>query len=522
MALAAAYVAAALIGFLAAPIHHAVSSAWPPAGIAVAALVLFGRRLWPGILLGAFVANLLAAVALPAALVIAGGNTLEALTALWMLQRAGFRPSMDRLRDVLALGIAAILASIPAASIGVFTLAMAGSDPYGGLDLLWLLWFTGDAIGIAVVAPLALTWLSGPRLKLTTGIIEPTLLVLGLGVLTGLVVGRASPFVYPVFPLAGLAAYRLGPRGAAVANVTVGAVAAFFTIQGVGSFVAASASPGQNLFLFQAFVALLSITTLSSAAVLTERRNAEADLRESQAHLTEAQTMAQVGSWRWEPANNRVEWSDELYHIYGLDRATFPATIEGYLDRVHPEDRERVGATVRTALERRSTFQLDERIVRPDGSVRVLETRGKVLAASQGRGVTMIGVCQDVTDARNARFMLEASEAKFATMFQASPVAICVIALDKGVVIDGNARFYEMLGNVPVGSVLDKSPRELGMWAEPGEMRDIIARLRKQGSVREIPVRYVTREGQERRALAALELMGINGRECAVTLFWRP
>jgi len=154
--------------------------------------------------------------------------------------------------------------------------------------------------------------------------------------------------------------------------------------------------------------------------------------------------------------------------------------------------------------------------------VRVLETRGKVLSAGPDRGLTMIGVCQDVTDARNARIALEASEAKFATMFQASPAAICVIALDKGVVIDGHERFYEMLGNVPTESVIDRTPRDLGMWAEPGEMRDLVARLRKQGSVREIPVRYLTREGQERRALAALELMEIGGRECAVALFWRP
>jgi PAS domain S-box-containing protein len=139
-----------------------------------------------------------------------------------------------------------------------------------------------------------------------------------------------------------------------------------------------------------------------------------------------------------------------------------------------------------------------------------------------GHGPLLIGICQDVTESRRGQRTLAASEARFATMFHASPVAISVIDLEKLQIIDANARFLEMLGTVSRDTVIGNSPRELGMWSEPGELRDVVARLRRQRSVRETPVKYQTREGQERRAVAALELVEIDGQECALALIWRP
>jgi PAS domain S-box-containing protein len=407
------------------------------------------------------------------------------------------------------------------ATIGVSSLWLGGAAAPGAFGTMWLAWWTGDAIGILVVAPLLLAWAAGATQKVLVPVaLESAVLVLVVVALAVILFGSDFQYAYPLFPVAMFAAYRLGARGAAVANVTVAVVVAFFTVRGLGPFVVATATAIESLFLFQVFVALLTITTLSSAAVLAERRRAEAELRLSEAHLAAAQSVAQLGSWRWDVAENRVVWSDELYRIYGLDRTTFQATLEAFLERVHPEDRERVAGAVGRALTERGAFQLDERIVRPDGAVRVLESRGTVLSGLD-RGVVMIGVCQDVTEARRAQRTLAASESKFSTMFHASPVAICVIAMAKLEVVDANARFLEMLGS-PRQAIVGRSPKDLGMWTEPGELRDVVARLRRQRSVRETPVRYVTREGQERRALAALELVEIDGQECALALLWRP
>ncbi len=203
-----------------------------------------------------------------------------------------------------------------------------------------------------------------------------------------------------------------------------------------------------------------------------------------------------------------------------MDRASFQPTFDSYLDRVHPGDRDRVGAAVRRAIDARGGFQHDERIVRPDGSVRILDSRARYSGA--GRTAVLIGICQDVTELRRARDTLAASEAKFATLFRASPVAICVIARQSLAIIDANARFVEMLGRSEAPSVIGASPRDLGMWAEPGELRDVVARLRVQGSIRETPVKYLTKDGHERRAVVALELIEIGGVESIVALFWRP
>ena len=519
--LAGAYVAGAGLGFLLAPAHQVVSSAWPPAGIAVAALVLFGPRLWPGVALGAFVANSLGGLEPGVAAIIAIGNTAEAVAAAWLLGRLTFHPALERLRDVFSLMAVAGFATVLSASVGVASLWISGAATGHSLALLWLNWWTGDAIGILILGSLLMTWHARPPVwPPSRSAAEAVALILGLALLTAALIVLPFPYVYPVFPVAGLAAFRLGSRGAAAANVTVTAVAAYFTIIGVGSFAHPDFTVMENVFLFQAFVALLAVTTLSSAAVLTERKQAEAGLRSSEARLSEAQAAAQLGSWTWDAATGEVTWSDELYRIYGLDHASCQPTFDNYLDRVHPDDRDRVTRTVRRALELRTGFQHDERVMRPDGSIRVLDSRARF--SGSGRAAVLVGICQDVTELRRARDTLAASEAKFATLFRASPVAICVIARQSLAIIDANARFVEMLGRTDGPAVMGASPRDLGMWVEPGELRDIVARLRVQGSIRETPVKYLTRDGHERRAVVALELIEIGGVESIVALFWRP
>ena len=115
------------------------------------------------------------------------------------------------------------------------------------------------------------------------------------------------------------------------------------------------------------------------------------------------QAMAGLGVWQWEVATNVVTWSDELYRIYGLSPGEFGASFQGYLERVHPDDRDRIRTTVENALTEGHRFAFDERVVRPDGRVRVLESVGTVLRDEQGNPVRMIGACMDVTERRALR-----------------------------------------------------------------------------------------------------------------------
>jgi len=117
-----------------------------------------------------------------------------------------------------------------------------------------------------------------------------------------------------------------------------------------------------------------------------------------QRQLDVAQQITHTGSWEWDVATGVVTWSDELYRIYGLAPRSCEITLEGFLARVHPDDRERVQRLVVAAMERGGPFGHGERIVRPDGSVRKLDTVGDVLVDAHGRPVSLIGTCRDITD----------------------------------------------------------------------------------------------------------------------------
>jgi len=153
LAVAAVYFAAAKVGLSMAFAAEQVTLVWPPSGIALACLLRFGFGVWPGVALGAFVANATANEPLPTAFGIAIGNTLEGLLGAWLLGRAGFNPRLERLNDVLGLiAVAVVLSPIVAATLGVVSLGLGGVEPWSRADLLWRVWWMGDAMGILIVA----------------------------------------------------------------------------------------------------------------------------------------------------------------------------------------------------------------------------------------------------------------------------------------------------------------------------------------------------------------------------------
>ena len=127
-------------------------------------------------------------------------------------------------------------------------------------------------------------------------------------------------------------------------------------------------------------------------------REAEARRRRSEARLREAQRIAHVGSWEWDVASNHVEWTDEMYNIYGLARGDLVGSYESFLERVLPEDREHTRTVVFDAFRSHAPFVYDHRVARPDGSVRMLHTRGAVFTDAAGKVSRMAGACWDVTD----------------------------------------------------------------------------------------------------------------------------
>jgi diguanylate cyclase (GGDEF)-like protein/PAS domain S-box-containing protein len=184
-------------------------------------------------------------------------------------------------------------------------------------------------------------------------------------------------------------------------------------------------------------------------------RVAEARIRASETALKEAQQLAQLGSWSWDLTSGEVTWSQELYRIFGLAPEEQKASLDMFQRLLHPDDRHRVLELVERARTAGTGFACEHRVVRPDGTVRVLQARGEVHADGAGRPATMVGTAQDVTD----RVRAQQAAQRLAAIVQSSSDAIYSVAAD-ATVTSWNAaaeRLFgrpaaEMLGH-PIASV---------------------------------------------------------------------
>jgi integral membrane sensor domain MASE1 len=274
LALALVYFASAKLGLTLAFSNESVTAVWPPTGIALAALVLWGRGLWPGVLLGAFLANVTTDVPAYTAVGIAVGNTLEAVVGAWLLERFGFRPSLVRLRDVFALvALAGLVSTTLSATIGVASLAVGDSLSEGAV-VTWRTWWLGDMAGDVLVASLIFALVTHwPYRDLPGSPLEGLVLVLSL-VGVGLVVFTNDvPTAYLTFPLIAWAGLRFLQPGASVAAAALATIAVAFTANDSGPFV--RPSQDDSLLLAQSFSAIMGLTGLILAALTSQRQRAE-------------------------------------------------------------------------------------------------------------------------------------------------------------------------------------------------------------------------------------------------------
>ncbi|HET8752313.1 MAG TPA: MASE1 domain-containing protein [Gaiellaceae bacterium] len=392
VAVAAVYYGGAKLGLALSVAHGVITPVWPPTGIALASLVLFGRQMWPAVAVGAFLANATGGASIPVALALSFGNTLEAVIGYELLRLVRFRPSLERVRDVLALVILAGAASTAvAATNGVTALWIAGdlSDTYGSS---WLLFWVGDAMGNLIVASLLLVVASLalsrrlPRVHVAEG---ATLLALLVGFSCFVFLAGYWRYPHVLFPLYIWAVLRFGQLGAVSSSFIVAAIA----IAGaVGGETPLAHSTGTNVVLIlEALLAGVTISVLLLGAVLAEHSRAEGE-------LAEAQALARVGNWSWDVGTGRVSWSDELYRLVGLEPQSQPFDLDGYLGLLHPEDRERARRIIDRAYESGEPFAFDHRVFLPDGNLRWLHGRGRVLRNAAGEAVRMAGTAQDITE----------------------------------------------------------------------------------------------------------------------------
>jgi len=340
MVLFVVYFVTAKLGLMMDPVGGFATTIWPPTGISLVALTLFGYRLWPGIALGAFLVNASAGAPLLAAGGMALGNTLEALLGVYLLRRyTGFRGSLDRVQHVFGfVALAAGFSTMVSATIGVTSGYLGGVIPQAEIKRAWQTWWLGDAMGDLVLAPLLLAWWERRRVQLSMArLAEGAILLASLGAATLMIFGAwltTDPNIhlqaYVVFPFLIWAALRFGQKGTVTITFLVVCVAIVRTAQGSGPF--ARGSINESLLLLQAFMGIVAVTMLVLSADVAQRLQAEEDLRKAQedlekrvarrtAQLSEANRNLQdeIGE-RMQVAKSLEELSTRLLNIQDEER----------------------------------------------------------------------------------------------------------------------------------------------------------------------------------------------------------
>jgi two-component system cell cycle sensor histidine kinase/response regulator CckA len=230
---------------------------------------------------------------------------------------------------------------------------------------------------------------------------------------------------------------------------------------------------------------------------LVARRYAvEVALRSSETRLIQAQELAHVGNWEWDVRRNKISWSDELYRIVGVERGSFQETYSGFLDFVHPEDRPIIEEAVRHAMTERRPYNIEHRIVRRDGMVRVLNARGRAIVDESGQVVRLVGAAQDISEWKAAEEAARRSERRLQTIIDAEPACVKLVSAE-GTLLDMNRAGLEMLGATEMSEVLGRSVVELVHT----EDRDTFREMHRQvcnGSRGRLEFRVIGLNGQER------------------------
>ncbi|HUC87313.1 MAG TPA: MASE1 domain-containing protein [Candidatus Saccharimonadales bacterium] len=286
LALAALYLGAAKLGLTLAFTVKQITTVWPPTGLALVALFLYGYKLWPGVLLGAFVANLLTAEPAGVAFGIAIGNTLEAVVGVWLLSRVvRLQPALNRVKDVVGLVIlAALVSTMISASIGTVSLALGGLLAWAAQPRAWLLWWFGDMAGDLLFAPFLLVWFSGWRQLGKRSSFETSALLGGATLVSiGIFFGQFSfldshpPVTYLMFPFVVWAAFRFKQLGVTAVSLITSVVAVLGTIAGLGPF-AGSGTPQQQLIALFLYIILMTTSGLFMAVAVLQREASEQKL----------------------------------------------------------------------------------------------------------------------------------------------------------------------------------------------------------------------------------------------------
>ena len=416
---ATVYFVAARLGLSLAVVHSNVTAVWPPTGIAIAALLIWGRGVWPGILIGALAANLLTQITFSSAVGIGIGNTLEALAVLFLLTRSKrWNGQLDSGVNVFWFAFcAAVVGPLVSATVGTLSLVLGGSVTGNAFAAIWFTWWMGDGFGALLFGPLLLAWANKGEfdrreqvdaLLLLSLLVAVSLMIFG-GWFPGSV--KTYPLAYLCLPLLLWSALKFDQRVVTTSIVLMTGIAIWGTRHGYGSF--AQPNPNVSLLLLMSFLGTGTLMTLVLSAVINERRRIESEKyqlgNQLELHRRRIQDIVDhVPGVVWEAwgqpdqANQRIDFvSSHVEQMLGYSQDEWLSTPNFWLSIVHPDDRERAakeaGAIYASGKGGRSRF----RWLHKDGREIWVDAQSIVVSDQTGP-IGMRGVTTDITAAVGA------------------------------------------------------------------------------------------------------------------------
>ncbi len=498
------------------------SPVWPSAGIALAALVVMGRRVWPGVIMGAFLIDYAHNSNLLEALVSGTGGALQAIAGASLLQWLGIRPSLPGLRDVVGLiGVGGFATTLISSTLSIGILPLTGSLAADQFLPVWSTFWLGNSIGILIVTPLLLLFTrirERPKFS-PSALLERGIWLVLLVVVTALIFCSPIPpefIAYPIeygpYPLLVWAALRFSPLMAVVGSGVVSFIAVWGVLNGGGPFLvqvldAGKGSASMSIFPLQIFMGMTSATTLFLATAVRQQRTTQKLLRRNEASLLNAQRIARIGHWDYLFSTGEWYGSAELYRLLGIA----PGQVESdrplktlLLDAIHPEDRDRIQLLLEQAIYEKRPYTATYRLQLSNEQERYVTEQVDV----NDTGVT--GTVQDITLQRQAEQALRESEEKFSKAFGFSPDAITIGTLDQGLIIDANDSFLKLSG-YQRDEVLGKTVAELNLWSNISDRQWLIEQIHQQRQIRNHEFEFRSKSGQSILALVSVELIALRG-----------
>ncbi len=487
-----------------------VTLIWLPTGIAVVALLRWGYRCWPGIFFGALLTNYSIDSSPLLDSCIALGNTLAPLLVVWILRRLKFHTTLDRAYDVMLLCIAAAAGMLVSAGGGVASLVSFSVLRAQDAGAAWLIWWSGDLVGVLLVAPLLLNIYRAELDKLWAKRTEFAIwlaVVLALGwavfILNNDANGGSMPLVFLLLPVIVWSAIRFGIMASSLSVLLPAGIATVATGLGMGPFH--SANVHQGLLLLWLYLATLVLINLMVAALQAGRNRAEVAMQQSEVRFKQVFERHNSIMLLIDPETGRIiDANASASRFYGYPLESLLSMNIAQINTLPPN--EIAAERTRAKEENRNYFIFPHRLA--SGETRMVEVHSSPVETA---GHTLLfSVIHDVTERMNAEQANREAKERFEIIFNANPNAVLIARMSDGYITDANDTFTKLTGYTKE-ELIGSTTLGIDLWVNPDDREKYVHKIKSTGSCENFETQFRKKDGSSFMSSVSAGISTIQG-----------